>query len=130
MSMSRGSSMSAVGLPPVTPPKKERVSMRSIDSWASERSHSFSAGGTPQSSAGTLRDLHYGRMAQLSHQRSQTPAGGAPADRLYTATAGYAGHVPMKETEGLGFGQSWAKGCQMAKQRRTSSLPRLERSVP
>jgi len=136
MSMSRGSA----GLPPVTPPKRERGSLLRLDSFRSDGSRT--PGATPLTtptgsktmsragSTGTLRDLHYGRMAQLGQQRSRAPAGGVAADRLYTATAGYMGHVPHKETEGIGFGQSWAKGCQLAKQRRTSSLPRLSQVVP
>lgn len=123
-----------MGLPPMTPPKKDRGSLLSLDSFRSDGSRTPGpvAGGTMSrtNSTGTLRDLHYGRMAQVGQQRSRTPAGGAPADRLYTATAGYMGHVPHKETEGIGFGQSWAKGCQVAKQRRTSSLPRLSQVVP
>lgn len=123
-------------LPPLVPSKRERGSLISIGSLRSDGSRSCidAQGGTLSrtSSTGTLtmRDLHYGRMAQLGQQRSRAPAGGVAADRLYTATAGYMGHVPHKETEGLGFGQSWARGCQVAKQRRTSSLPRLSQAVP
>lgn len=116
--------MSRESLPPLT--LQKTATRISLSNDGSEMSRScFDVPGGALRSTGSLRSLHYDRMARLGRQRGQAPA--AAPDRLFSAAPGYAGHVPMKETEGLGFGQTWARGCQLARQRRgtSSSLPRL-----